>query len=54
MIVGAASIETHDVGDYEVAVASPAKIIKKLDSDKIRRKNKGAEWHLRIISITSR
>lgn len=54
MIVGAASVVTHDVGDYEVAVGSPAKIIKKLDSDKYQRKDKGAEWHLRIISITSR
>ncbi len=33
-IVGAASVVTHDVGDYEVAVGSPAKVIKKLDADK--------------------
>ena len=30
-IVGAASVVTHDVGDYEVAVGSPAKVIKTLD-----------------------
>ena len=33
-IVGAASVVTHDVGDYEVAVGSPAKVIKTLDSEK--------------------
>ena len=34
-IVGAASVVTHDVGDYEVAVGSPAKVIKTLDREKI-------------------
>ncbi len=33
-IVGAASVVTHDVGDYEVVVGSPAKVIKTLDSEK--------------------
>lgn len=33
-IVGAGSVVTKDVGDYEVAVGSPAKVIKKLDKDK--------------------
>lgn len=31
---GAASVVTHDVGDYEVAVGSPARVIKKLDPEK--------------------
>ena len=34
-IVGAASVVTHDVGDYEVAVGNPARVIKKLDPEKI-------------------
>lgn len=34
-IVGAASVVTHDVGDYEVVVGSPAKVIKTLDADKL-------------------
>ena len=29
--IGAASVVTHDVGDYEVAVGSPARVIKTLD-----------------------
>ena len=33
-IVGAASVVTHDVGDYEVVVGSPAKVIKTLDAEK--------------------
>lgn len=33
-IVGAGAIVTKDVGDYEVAVGVPAKIVKKLDKDK--------------------
>ena len=33
-IVGAASVVTHDVGDYEVVVGSPAHVIKTLDADK--------------------
>ena len=33
-IVGAASVVTHDVGDYEVVVGSPAKVIKTLDATK--------------------
>ena len=32
-IVGAASLVTHDVGDYEVVVGSPAKVIKTLDAE---------------------
>ena len=35
-IVGAASVVTHDVGDYEVVVGSPAKVIKTLDADKFK------------------
>ena len=31
-IVGAASVVTHSVGDYEVVVGSPAKVIKTLDA----------------------
>ncbi|MDE5765434.1 MAG: galactoside O-acetyltransferase [Ruminococcus sp.] len=33
-IVGAASVVTHDVPDYGVAVGNPAKLIKTLDSSK--------------------
>ena len=33
-IVGAASVVTHDVGDYEVVVGSPAKVIRTLDRDR--------------------
>ena len=33
-VVGAAAVVTHDVGDYEVAVGNPAKVIKKLDADR--------------------
>ena len=33
-IVGAASVVTHDVGDYEVVVGSPAKVLKTLDAEK--------------------
>ncbi|WP_406536669.1 acyltransferase [Methanobrevibacter sp.] len=33
-IVGAGAIVTRDVGDYEVAVGVPAKIVKTLDKDK--------------------
>ena len=32
-IVGAASVVAHDVGDYEVVVGSPARVIKTLDAD---------------------
>ena len=35
-IVGAASLVTHDVGDYEVVVGSPAKVIKTLDAEKFK------------------
>lgn len=35
-IVGAASVVTHDVGDYEVVVGSPAKVIKTLDAEKFK------------------
>ena len=33
-IVGGASVVTHDVGDYEVVVGTPAKVIKTLDATK--------------------
>ena len=33
-IVGAASVVTHDVGDYEVVAGNPAKCIRKLDPDR--------------------
>ncbi len=33
-IVGAGAIVTRDVGDYEVAVGIPAKVVKSLDKDK--------------------
>ena len=33
-IVGASSVVTHDVGDYEVVVGSPAKCIKVLDANR--------------------
>ena len=33
-IVGAASVVTHDVPDYAVAVGNPAKVIKMLDKEK--------------------
>ena len=33
-IVGAASVVTHDVADYEVVVGSPAKVIKTLDAER--------------------
>lgn len=36
-IVGAASVVTHDVGDYEVVVGSPAKVIRKLDGERFER-----------------
>ncbi|MBQ2832456.1 DapH/DapD/GlmU-related protein [Methanobrevibacter sp.] len=36
-IVGAGAIVTKDVGDYEVAVGIPAKIVKTLDKDKFKR-----------------
>ena len=35
-IIGAASVVTHDVGDYEVAVGSPAKVIKTLDAERFK------------------
>ena len=35
-IVGAGAIVTKDVGDYEVAVGVPAKIVKTLDKDKFK------------------
>ena len=35
-IVGAASVVNHDVGDYEVVVGSPARVIKTLDADKFQ------------------
>ena len=33
-IIGAGAIVTRDVGDYEVAVGVPAKVVKTLDSDR--------------------
>lgn len=33
-IVGAASVVTHDVPDYAVAVGNPAKVIKTLDASR--------------------
>lgn len=36
-IVGAGAIVTKDVGDYEVAVGVPAKIVKKLDQKKFEK-----------------
>lgn len=36
-IVGAASVVTHDVGDYEVVVGNPAKCIKTLDAGKFEK-----------------
>ena len=33
-IVGAASVVTHDVEDYEVVVGNPAKVIKTLDAER--------------------
>ena len=35
-IVGAASVVTHDVGDCEVVVGSPAKVIKTLDQERFQ------------------
>lgn len=32
-VIGAASVVTHDVGDYEVVVGNPAKCIKRLEPD---------------------
>lgn len=36
-IVGAASVVTHDIGDYEVVVGNPAKVIKTLDADRFKK-----------------
>ena len=33
-IVGASSVVTHDVGDYEVVVGNPARVIRTLDQEK--------------------
>lgn len=33
-IVGAAAVVTHDVGDYEVVVGNPAKVIRTLDAER--------------------
>ena len=35
-IVGAASVVTHDVGDYEVVAGNPAKVIRTLDAERFR------------------
>ena len=37
-IVGAASVVTHDVPDFAVAVGSPARVIKTLDKSKFAEK----------------
>ena len=39
-IVGAASVVTHDVPDYAVAVGNPARVIKMLDKDKFEENTK--------------
>ena len=36
-IIGAASVVTHDVPDYGIAVGNPAKIIKELDKDRFNK-----------------
>lgn len=36
-IVGAGAIVTKDVGDFEVAVGIPAKVVKKLDENKFKK-----------------
>ena len=33
-IVGAASVVTHDVGDYEVVVGNPAHLVKTLEAER--------------------
>lgn len=33
-IVGASAVVTHDVGDYEVVVGNPARVIKTLDAER--------------------
>lgn len=38
-IVGAASVVTHDVNDYEVVVGSPAKVIKTLDAERFEKQD---------------
>ena len=35
-VIGAAAVVTHDVGDYEVAVGNPARVIRTLDPDKFK------------------
>ena len=39
-IVGAASVVTHDVEDYEVVVGIPARVIKTLDADRVQQKKR--------------
>ena len=39
-IVGAASVVTHNVGDYEVVVGNPARVIKTLDAGKFDEKQR--------------
>lgn len=34
-VVGAASVVTHDVGDYEVVVGNPARVIRTLDAERL-------------------
>ena len=36
-IVGAAAVVTHDVGDYEVVVGNPAKVIRTLDAERFNK-----------------
>ena len=33
-IVGAASVVTRDVGDYEIVVGNPARLVRKLDAER--------------------
>ncbi len=37
--LGAGSVVTHDVGDYEVVAGTPAKVLKTLDAEKFTDKD---------------
>lgn len=51
-IVGAASVVAHDVGDYEVVVGSPAKVLKTLDKEKFEKQEAIMEtWYYVVESI---
>ena len=43
-VIGAGAVVTHDIGDYEVAVGVPARVIKKRFSDEIIQKLLQSEW----------